>query len=841
MPFGRVSRDEAGSFHRGNMPSLDDILPSGLDLEILSRDIQAISSADAVAAFFARLGYNTNARLKQTPANLGMAAEGTSRPIRNVELIADHEGFLQVYLFELTSVTVTHTRALARAFKNRVGDQLLVLTSDYETLDFVLLEKYLPADESGATPMTQKQVSRRPRVLTVNRRNASPVQLRVLRRFTWTEPDPFAQYDKLVSAYSVADWSEEYFNNHALFSDYFLKERLPDEPQWREQSKPAYLTLKSLYRKAPSQFAQTDFLSLVQQLFEPIFGHLGFALARPPKSEEQPTVPHFLLQSPGDGPTLATCQAYRWNRNLDGKDDKDPERPDENPSATVVSLLEKGESRWAVVTNGKLWRLYSAEAHSRATNYYEIDLQEILAETGAAASSPGDAFPFFWLLFRREAFTEQETDWDGGRLKLSFLDLLLRQSQQYAKELGESLKRRVFEDIFPHLAQGFITNIRTQAGGQAEFGEAQLASIFQGTLTLLYRLLFLLYAESRNLLPVREIRGYFEGSLARLKQEIAERAGRIEDERWEKLRHSYRDDSCDLHERLNRLFRVIDHGDPAVNVPVYNGGLFLSEPKASDRTPDAVNARFLVEHRVPDTHLAMALDLLARDVDPKKHSLVMIDYKTLGVRHLGSIYEGLLEFTIRIAGRKLGITKQDGNEVYTPFADLDERQQVRAEREGRVVKKGRVYLENDKHERKASGSYYTPDHIVKYIVENTVGPVLSQKFDALRPKVREMQAARRAFFKKQEALKKQGLKPQPDSKADLIGQDLADEFFDSKVLDPAMGSGHFLVEAVDFITDKTLDFLSGFPTNPVFAYLGTMRKTILQEMEQSGITIDKRS
>jgi type I restriction-modification system DNA methylase subunit len=237
----------------------------------------------------------------------------------------------------------------------------------------------------------------------------------------------------------------------------------------------------------------------------------------------------------------------------------------------------------------------------------------------------------------------------------------------------------------------------------------------------------------------------------------------------------------------------------------------------------------------------MALDLLARDVDPKKHSLVMIDYKTLGVRHLGSIYEGLLEFTIRIAGRKLGITKQDGNEVYTPFADLDERQQVRAEREGRVVKKGRVYLENDKHERKASGSYYTPDHIVKYIVENTVGPVLSQKFDALRPKVREMQAARRAFFKKQEALKKQGLKPQPDSKADLIGQDLADEFFDSKVLDPAMGSGHFLVEAVDFITDKTLDFLSGFPTNPVFAYLGTMRKTILQEMEQSGITIDKRS
>ena len=478
------------------MPPPDETLPARLDAEIQSRDVQAISSADAIAAFFARLGYNTNARLKQTPANLGMAAEGTIRPIRNVELIADHEGFLQVYLLELSSVTVTHTRALARAFRNSVGDQLLVLTNDYETLDFVLLEKYLPADEGVATPMTQKQASRRPRVLTVSRRNATAIQLRVLRRFTWTEADPFAQYEKLLSAYSVADWSEEYFNNHALFSDHYLKGRLPDEPQWREQSKPAYLTLKSLFRGASGHFAQTDFSALVDQLFEPIFGHLGFALV-PPKGGVTQGSSHFLLRVPG-GPTLATCLIYRWNRNLDGKDEKDLERSAENPSATVVSVLEQGEVKWAVVTNGKLWRLYSAEAHSRATNYYEIDLQEILAETGPAASSPGDAFPFFWLLFRRDAFVESETDWHGTRIKLSFLDRLLRESQQYAKDLGESLKRRVFEDVFPHLAQGFITWIRTQEGAQAELSEARLASVFQGTLTLLYRLLFLLYAESRN-------------------------------------------------------------------------------------------------------------------------------------------------------------------------------------------------------------------------------------------------------------------------------------------------------------------------------------------------------
>jgi type II restriction/modification system DNA methylase subunit YeeA len=55
-----------------------------------------------------------------------------------------------------------------------------------------------------------------------------------------------------------------------------------------------------------------------------------------------------------------------------------------------------------------------------------------------------------------------------------------------------------------------------------------------------------------------------------------------------------------------------------------------------------------------------------------------------------------------------------------------------------------------------------------------------------------------------------------------------------------MGSGHFLVEAVDYITDKTLDFLNAFPWNPVIAHLFRMRETILEEMDDQGITIDPK-
>ena len=123
---------------------MDPRKPHSLDVEIGPHDVQALSDANAVAAFFARLGYHTDARTPQTPGNLGIVAEGTARPIRKIELIADQEGLFQVYLFELTGVTISHTRALTRTFRNRAGNYLLVLTSDYEHLDFVFLEKHIP-------------------------------------------------------------------------------------------------------------------------------------------------------------------------------------------------------------------------------------------------------------------------------------------------------------------------------------------------------------------------------------------------------------------------------------------------------------------------------------------------------------------------------------------------------------------------------------------------------------------------------------------------------------------------------------------------------------------------
>lgn len=806
------------------------------DLDLTGRDIQSLSSADALTAFFARLGYDTNARTVQTPGNLGIGTEGILRPIKRTELISDREGLFQVYLFELANVTVAHTRALARAFRNRAGNFLLVLTSDYERLDFVLLERFLPPAAPGGT-ISERQVGIRPRTLTVERRNADRRTLRVLKRLTWTESDGFAQHDKLIAAYSVADWSEEHFNNRALFSDYYLLERLREFPEWLEDPKPAYMAMRSLYLGTFERFARKPVAELKKGLVEPALAALGFD-PRGGKGASSHEMPDYLLHAPNGKDALASLLVYPWARSLDGKDaERDSETPDQNPGAIVVSLLEKHEVPWVIVTNGRLWRLYARQTHSRASNYYELDAEELLADTGTPLADPGEAFRYFWLLFRRQAFEKHPAPREGKTQDLSLLDRLLLESEDYARDLGSRLKDRVFEEVFPHLAHGFVEHVRAQGGTKA-VPQAELDLIYQGTLTLLYRLLFLLYAEARDLLPVREVRGFWEASLVRMKKEIAEHAEDIEDQVEGRLKKAYRDDAYSLWERLQRLFAIVDHGEAALNVPFYNGGLFLTKPDAGDDTPEATAARFLATHKVADRDLARALDLMSRTVDEKRHSLVFIDYKSLGVRQLGSIYEGLLEFKVRIADEKLGIKKEKGREVFVSFSDLEEKEQARAERAGRVVRKGAVYLENDKRERKASGSYYTPDYIVEYIVEHAVGPMLVEKFDKMRPKLRKAQAERKSFFERQKALAANRIGPEPVEIAERIGEELVDELFDIKVLDPAMGSGHFLVEAVDFITDRMLTFLNAFPWNPVQAYLARMRDAILTEGESQGVTLD---
>ena len=369
----------------------------------------------------------------------------------------------------------------------------------------------------------------------------------------------------------------------------------------------------------------------------------------------------------------------------------------------------------------------------------------------------------------------------------TFLDSLLKGSEEYAKQLGERLKDRVFEDVFIHFAEGFIDFIKARDGKDADLDQLKLDEVFQGTLTLLYRLLFMLYAESRDLFPVKEIRGYYEKSLTRLKTEIATAGGPIAAEVEKTLKEKYSVYDTILYDRLLELFRIVDQGEASINVPMYNGGLFLSNPGVDDQSADARLARFLLQNKVHDRYLAKGLDLLARDEDDKTFKLVPIDYKSLGVRQLGSIYEGLLEFKLLIAKEKMAVVKGKKTEEVVPYQEAvkdklkiltDRRNGAKTER---VFTIGKLYLENDKRERKATGSYYTPDYIVKYIVMNTIGPVLKEKFEQLAPEFRKAQQAYREAVKRKKAFIDQKMKPDNPEKVANTYSLLVDRLFDVRV------------------------------------------------------------
>ena len=186
------------------------------------------------------------------------------------------DGDIVIYLFEVRSVTVTLTQTIARRFRERPESVLLVLTKDYETLDFVLVEREVAPSRSRTASLRQVI---RPRTLTVNRRNPTPVELRVLKRFTFTEGDSAFQWEKLRSAFTLAEWTEPDFNNRALFSDYYLKERLTDPvltPAWAEDVR---LIGREVFRHLAG--ARQDLSGkpedvIRKKLYEPLFGSLGF-------------------------------------------------------------------------------------------------------------------------------------------------------------------------------------------------------------------------------------------------------------------------------------------------------------------------------------------------------------------------------------------------------------------------------------------------------------------------------------------------------------------------------------------------------------------------------------
>jgi hypothetical protein len=164
------------------------------DLNLTAKDISRITSPDALAAFLSSLGYDTVNRKPLTPESIGLSGDSAAA-IRSLEVMAeDSEGFLRVVFGQLRSLTAKSRNDLARVLGRANVDHLLILTSDFETIEFVLLDK---RRRDSRAPGDSQRIQVVPLSIAVARKFVGSKELRAIRRLTWTGRDGLEQFDKL--------------------------------------------------------------------------------------------------------------------------------------------------------------------------------------------------------------------------------------------------------------------------------------------------------------------------------------------------------------------------------------------------------------------------------------------------------------------------------------------------------------------------------------------------------------------------------------------------------------------------------------------------------------------
>src|SRR5699024_7528450 len=132
-----------------------------------------------------------------------------------------------------------------------------------------------------------------------------------------------------------------------------------------------------------------------------------------------------------------------------------------------------------------------------------------------------------------------------------------------------------------------------------------------------------------------------------------------------------------------------------------------------------------------------------------------------------------------------------------------------------IIEKGELYLQNDKGERKATGSYYTPHYIVEYIVEHTLGPVFEErkavfgdKMNVWVPKYEEYKKLDQKIQEGDHSERTHNRRKELKFDLDDLAKQAAELLLSLRICDPAMGSGHFLKEATDKLAEKIITLLA---------------------------------
>lgn len=327
-------------------------------------------------------------------------------------------------------------------------------------------------------------------------------------------------------------------NSH-LLSSHWLEHRLSLEPEWEEHRKSAEELLGRLGRIWKQQRNRVERYaepSLEQAFIQPVLTEVGWTLLYQTFLRgRKPDYALFLEDEDLDRAlavgrkapdfwkhAVLVADAKSWSVNLDRPTEINNQR--EYPPEQIEWYIHHSRRQYGILTNGKLWRLYPHDLSThqpRFDTYFECNLAELLQNWIEAGDDGGqrtfaehvqlvEDFLKFYLFFSPIAFRFLE-----GQKPL--IERAVHGSNEYRLGIGEGLKDRVF-DALRICIQGFLSHFPNELDPEKDLGVCK-----EQSLILLYRLLFVMYAEDRGLLPYRANRVYSENrSLSRLRDQIAE-------------------------------------------------------------------------------------------------------------------------------------------------------------------------------------------------------------------------------------------------------------------------------------------------------------------------------
>ncbi len=447
----------------------------------------------------------------------------------------------------------------------------------------------------------------------------------------------------------------------------------------------------------------------------------------------------------------------------------------------LIAELKRRRLTWGILTDGARWRLYSTRSVRPFEDYVELPLAEALQGNNEAE------YTLFERFFHRDSFlpeSQAEGGAEEGTQSQGIVKCRLDRDGERSEEVLEKTVKNPLlyqvDEVLQYLCNGFIQD--TPKAG-TEYTEEERAEIFQSAVKLLYRCLFLFYAEARRLLPTDEAK---RAAYERLSiQSLCREARRF---RWGQRKDF---GGYDLWQHLKGLVAAVNEGDIEYGILGYNGGLFDDEEE-----------KYLGRHHLRNDFLWRALYLLAY-VEPAENNPqteYAVPYEDLEVRHLGELYENLLEYTVILADADR-IRRRTKRGVDILLATKTTPQPGDS-----LIRKGEVFFGESALERKQTGSYYTPESLVHFLNEKSIIVPLQYQFSQeCRPR---LEAFLQQVCGQSDLSVRQGAARSAIALVDRFVQETVLSF---KVCDPAMGSGHFLVNAANQMAGLVVELFSEIP------------------------------